>query len=61
MPVTTTQGYRGKLVDKLTSTILDQFADEDILISNNILQLFDLSGPNSMSTHRVLFFHNRWL
>ncbi len=42
MGVLTTQGYRGKLVDKLTGTILDQFADEDIKISNNILELFDL-------------------
>jgi hypothetical protein len=30
MGVLTTQGYRGKLVDKLTGTILDQFSDEDI-------------------------------
>jgi hypothetical protein len=42
MGVFTTQGYRGKLVDKLTGTILDTFADEDILVSNNILDLFDL-------------------
>ena len=30
MGVQTTQGYRGKLVDRLTGIILDQFADEDI-------------------------------
>jgi len=42
MGLLTTQGYRGKLVDKLTGTILDQFADEDIKVSNNILDLFDL-------------------
>jgi hypothetical protein len=42
MGVLTTQGYRGKLVDKLTGTILDQFSDEDIKVSNNILELFDL-------------------
>jgi hypothetical protein len=42
MGVLSTQGYRGKLVDKLTGTILDQFSDEDIKVSNNILDLFDL-------------------
>ena len=42
MGLQTTQGYRGKLVDKLTGTILDTFADEDIKISNNILDLFDI-------------------
>ena len=42
MGVLTTQGYRGKLVDKLTGIILDQFSDEDIKVSNNILDLFDL-------------------
>ena len=40
MGVQTTQGYRGKLVDKLTGTILDQFSDENIKVSNNILDLF---------------------
>jgi hypothetical protein len=35
MGVFTTQGYRGKLVDKTTGTILDTFKDEDIKISNN--------------------------
>ena len=42
MGVLTTQGYRGKLVDKLTGIILDQFSDEDIKVSTNILELFDL-------------------
>ena len=42
MGVFTTQGYRGKLVDKLTGTILDTFSDEDIKISNNVLDLFDI-------------------
>jgi len=42
MGLQTTQGYKGKLVDKLTGTILDTFADEDIKISNNILDLFDI-------------------
>jgi hypothetical protein len=42
MGVFTTQGYRGKLVDKLTGTILDTFSDENIKISNNVLDLFDL-------------------
>ena len=36
MGLQSTQGYRGKLVDKLTGTILDQFGDETIKISNNI-------------------------
>ena len=42
MGLQSTQGYRGKLVDKLTGTILDQFGDETIKISNNVLDLFDL-------------------
>ena len=42
MGVFTTQGYRGKLVDALTGKILDTFADEDIKVSTNILELFDL-------------------
>ena len=42
MAANTAQGYLGKLIDKLTSNIIDQFDDEDIKVSNNILDLFDL-------------------
>lgn len=37
-----TQGYVGKLVIKETGLILDLFKDEDIKVSTNILDLFDL-------------------
>ena len=53
MGVQTTQGYRGKLVDKLTGTILDQFADEDIKVSNNILDLFDLGEIPGTYTQQI--------
>jgi len=53
MGVFTTQGYRGKLVDKLTGTILDQFADEDVKVSNNILQLFDLGEIPGTYTQQI--------
>ena len=53
MGVKTTQGYRGKLVDKLTGTILDQFADEDIKVSNNILDLFDLGEIPGTYTQQI--------
>jgi hypothetical protein len=53
MGVFTTQGYRGKLVDKLTGTILDQFADEDIKVSNNILELFDLGEIPGTYTQQI--------
>jgi hypothetical protein len=39
---TTTQGFLGRLVHRQSGTILDQFDDEDIKISNNILELFDV-------------------
>jgi len=42
MSVTTTQGFIFRLVDKLTGTIIDQFSDESIKVSNNILELFDI-------------------
>ena len=53
MGVFTTQGYRGKLVDKLTGTILDTFKDEDIKISNNILDLFDLGEIPGTYTQQI--------
>ena len=53
MGVTSTQGYRGKLVDKLTGTILDQFSDEDIKVSNNILDLFDLGEIPGTYTQQI--------
>jgi len=53
MGVLTTQGYRGKLVDKLTGTILDQFADEDIKVSTNILDLFDLGEIPGTFTQQI--------
>jgi hypothetical protein len=53
MGVLTTQGYRGKLVDKLTGTILDQFADEDVKVSNNILDLFDLGEIPGTYTQQI--------
>jgi hypothetical protein len=40
MAITTTQGFVFKLVAK--DTILDLFADEDILLSDNVTGLFDL-------------------
>lgn len=53
MGVQTTQGYRGKLVDKLTGTILDQFSDEDIKVSNNVLDLFDLGEIPGTYTQQI--------
>ena len=53
MGVTSTQGYRGKLVDKLTGTILDQFSDENIKVSNNILDLFDLGEIPGTYTQQI--------
>ena len=53
MGLQSTQGYRGKLVDKLTGTILDQFADEDIKVSNNILELFDLGEIPGTYTQQI--------
>ena len=53
MGVLSTQGYRGKLVDKLTGTILDQFSDEDIKVSNNILDLFDLGEIPGTYTQQI--------
>ena len=53
MGVFTTQGYRGKLVDKTTGTILDTFKDEDIKISNNILELFDLGEIPGTYTQQI--------
>ena len=53
MGVQTTQGYRGKLVDKLTGTILDQFSDEDIKVSTNILELFDLGEIPGTFTQQI--------
>jgi hypothetical protein len=53
MGVLTTQGYRGKLVDKLTGTILDTFADEDIKISNNVLDLFDIGEIPGTYTQQI--------
>ena len=53
MGVQTTQGYRGKLVDKLTGTILDQFSDEDIKVSTNILDLFDLGEIPGTYTQQI--------
>jgi len=53
MALQSTQGYRGKLVDKLTGTILDQFADEDIKVSNNILELFDLGEIPGTYTQQI--------
>jgi len=53
MPVTTAQGYKGRLVDKLTGTILDQFQDEDIKVSNNILELFDLGEIPGTYTQQI--------
>ena len=52
MSVTTTQGYKYNLVaGTLPNTvILDTFSDEDIKISNNITQLFDIgSVPGTFS------------
>jgi len=42
MGVFTSQGYSGKLVAGSEQTILDTFRDEDIKVSNNVLDLFDL-------------------
>ena len=53
MGVFTTQGYRGKLVDKLTGTILDTFADEQIKVSNNILELFDIGEIPGTYTQQI--------
>ena len=53
MGVVSTQGYRGKLVDKLTGTILDQFSDEDIKVSTNILELFDLGEIPGTFTQQI--------
>lgn len=53
MGLQSTQGYRGKLVDKLTGTILDQFSDEDIKVSNNILELFDLGEIPGTYTRQI--------
>ena len=53
MGLQSTQGYRGKLVDKLTGTILDQFSDEDIKVSNNILELFDLGEIPGTYTQQI--------
>ena len=53
MGLQSTQGYRGKLVDKLTGTILDQFADEDIKVSNNILELFDIGEIPGTYTQQI--------
>ncbi len=41
MGVFTTQGYSGKLVAGSEQTILDTFRDEEIKVSNNVLDLFD--------------------
>ena len=53
MGVVSTQGYRGKLVDKLTGTILDQYSDEDIKVSTNILDLFDLGEIPGTFTQQI--------
>ena len=53
MALTSTQGYRGKLVDKTTGTILDQFSDEDIKVSNNILELFDIGEIPGTFTQQI--------
>jgi hypothetical protein len=42
MALFTTQGYSGKLVAGSEQTILDTFKDEEIKVSNNVLDLFDL-------------------
>lgn len=42
MGLFTTQGYSGKLVAGSNQTILDTFKDEEIKVSTNILDLFDL-------------------
>ncbi len=42
MGVFTAQGYSGKLVAGSEQTILDTFRDEEIKVSNNVLDLFDL-------------------
>lgn len=42
MGVFTTQGYSGKLVAGPDQTILDTFKDEEIKVSTNILDLFDI-------------------
>ena len=42
MGVFTAQGYSGKLVAGSEQTILDTFKDEEIKVSNNVLDLFDL-------------------
>ena len=54
MGLGTSMGYSGKIVDKLTNTILDQFADEDIKISNNILDLFDIGELPGTFTHTII-------
>ena len=53
MGLQSTQGYRGKLVDKTTGIILDQFADEDIKVSNNVLELFDLGEIPGTYTQQI--------
>jgi hypothetical protein len=53
MGVFTTQGYRGKLVDKLTGEIIDTFADEDIRVSNNVLELFDIAEVPGTFTSQI--------
>lgn len=42
MGLFSTQGYSGKLVAGSEQTILDTFKDEEIKVSNNVLDLFDL-------------------
>ena len=53
MGLQSTQGYRGKLVDKLTGEILDTFSDEDIKVSNNITELFDIGVLPSSFTRNI--------
>jgi hypothetical protein len=48
-----TQGYVGKLVIKDTGLILDLFKDEDIKVSTNILELFDLGEIPGTFTRTV--------
>jgi len=53
MAVTTLQGYRGKLVAG-DNVILDLFDDEDIVISNNSTEVFDLGAVPAVYSKSIL-------
>ena len=51
MGLTSTQGFKFKLV--ANNVILDLFADEEMLVSNNVTGLFDLGALPSDFTRTI--------